>query len=84
MFSSTYHHQIDEEIKVVNKSLENFRKCLVGDKPKQWDLILLQVEFSHIELVNKNIGKTPFKIVVGYSPRGILELRELANTKGHE
>jgi hypothetical protein len=41
-FSSTHHMKIDGQTKVVNRSLSNLLRCLVGDKPKGWDFILPQ------------------------------------------
>ena len=34
MLSSSHHPQTDGQTKVVNKSLGNLLRCLVGDKPK--------------------------------------------------
>ena len=39
-FSSSHHPQTARKIEVVNKNLGNLLRCLVGDKPKGWDLIL--------------------------------------------
>lgn len=78
-FSSSYHPQIDGQIKVVSKSLGNLLQCLIGDKPKPWHLLLSQVDFSYHNLVNRSIGKIPFNVVYGFSPRGVDELKDSAN-----
>ena len=39
-FSSSHHRQANGQIKVVNNSLGTLLRCLVGDKPKGWYLIL--------------------------------------------
>ena len=62
---------------MVNRSLGNFFRCLVGDKPKGWDLILPQVEFSYDNSINRSTGSSPFQIVYGNSLRTALELRKM-------
>lgn len=42
-----------------------------------WDSVLAQAEFSYNDSVNRSTGKTPFQIVYGIHPRGILELRDV-------
>jgi hypothetical protein len=73
-FTSTYHPQIDEQTKVVNKSLGNLFISLVTEQGRQWDQILAQAEFAFNNSVNMSKGKTPFEIVYGIQPRGITEL----------
>nr|GEX89364.1 putative reverse transcriptase domain-containing protein [Tanacetum cinerariifolium] len=53
-FSSAYHPQTDGQTEVVNKSLGNLLRCLVGDHVKAWDQKLCQAEFAHNHAVNRN------------------------------
>ena len=76
-FSSSHHPQTDGQTKVVNRSLGNLLRCLVGDKPKGWDMILPQEEISFNNFVNRSTGKSPFQIVYGNSPRNVSKLRKL-------
>ena len=49
----------------MNRSLGNLLRCLVGDKPSNWEVVLAQVEFAYNNSVNRSTGKTPFEIVIG-------------------
>ena len=78
-FSSTFYLQIDGHTNVVNRSLGNLLRCLVGDKPSNWEMVLAQSEFVYNNFVNRSIGKTPFEIVTRMHPRGISNLRDVAS-----
>ena len=49
----------------------------MGEKPKGWDLILPQVEFSYNNSINRSTGRSPFQIVYGSSLRTAPELRKM-------
>ena len=53
-------------------------RCLVGNKPSNWEMVLAQAEFSFNNFVNSSIGKIPFDIVTSMKPRRISDLRDIA------
>ncbi|KAE8676682.1 putative CCCH-type zinc finger family protein [Hibiscus syriacus] len=73
-FSSAYHPQTDGQTEVVNRSLGNLLRCLAGTKPKQCDLALPQAEFAYNRSKNRTTGLSPFEIVYGQNPSGVLDL----------
>lgn len=76
-FSSAYHPQTDGQTEVVNRSLGNLLRCLVGDHVKAWDQKLSQAEFAHNHVVNRSTGFSPFQVVYSAQPRGPLDLMSL-------
>ena len=75
-FSSSHHPQTDGLTEVVNHNLGNLLRCLVGDNPKGWDMILPQVEFACNNFINRSTSKSPFQIMYGNNPRNASELRQ--------
>ncbi|KAJ9550899.1 hypothetical protein OSB04_014944 [Centaurea solstitialis] len=73
-FSSAYHPQSDGQTEVVNRSLGNLLRSLVGDNVKSWDIKLSQAEFAHNHAINRSTGYSPFQVVYGVAPRGPLDL----------
>jgi len=76
-FSSAYHPQSDGQTEVVNMSLGNLLRGLVGDQLKSWDKKLGQAEFAHNHAVNRSTKLSPFEIVYGFLPRCPLDLANL-------
>ena len=62
----------------MNRRLGNLLRCLVGDKPSNWEIVLAQAEFAYNNSVNRSTGKTPFEIVTRMQPRGVLDLRDVS------
>ena len=78
-FSSAYHPQFDGQTEVVNRSLGNLLRSLVGDQLKSWDKKLGQAEFAHNHAVNRSTKLNPFEIMYGFLPRCPLDLAKLPN-----
>nr|GEV75917.1 RNA-directed DNA polymerase [Tanacetum cinerariifolium] len=67
----------DRDVKfteVVNRSLRNLLRSLIGDNAKQWDLILPQAEFAYNRSINRTTCKSPFEVVFGRNPITPLDL----------
>ena len=73
-FSMAFHPQTDGQTKVVNRSLGNLLRCLVGETNRNWDSILPVAQLAYNSSVNRSIGASPFEVVHGYTPRKPLDL----------
>ncbi|KAI0498351.1 hypothetical protein KFK09_021592 [Dendrobium nobile] len=73
-FSLAYHPQSDGQTEVVNRTLGNLLRCLVQDKPNQWEEILSRAEFAYNAMVNRSTGKVPFDIVYTKSPNSAIDI----------
>ena len=78
-FSSAYHPQTDGQTKVVNRSLSNLLRCLVGEHVCSWEFVLPIAEFAYNSSVNKSIGMSPFEVVTGYKPRMPVDLISMSS-----
>nr|KYP52090.1 Retrotransposable element Tf2 [Cajanus cajan] len=72
-YTSAYHPQSDGQTEVVNRCLEDYLRCFVGDKTKQWPRWLAWEEFCFNTHYNQSAGMTPFKAVYGRDPPAIFK-----------
>lgn len=76
-FSSSHHPHTDGQTEVVNRSLGNLLRSLVGKNLRQWDLILTQAEFAYNRSPSQTTGTSPFFVVYGRNPIIPLDLAPL-------
>jgi len=59
---------------VINRSLGNLLRTLVGEYIKSWVLKLVTVEFSYNTTANMTTSKSPHEIVYIFRPRQPIDL----------
>lgn len=79
IFILAYHPQMDGQIEVVNRSLGNMLRCLVGNTPSNWDMALTHTKFAYNDSPNNSTGLIPFYIIYGMHPSSVFELRDIGN-----
>ena len=73
-FSTAFHPQTDGQTEIVNRSLKNLLRTLVGEHIGSWDLKLSVVEFAYNSSVNRTIGKSLHEIMYGFRRRQPIDL----------
>jgi hypothetical protein len=75
-FSIAYHPQSDGQSKAVNKYVDNYLRCMIGDKPREWVSWLHLAEYCYNTSFHYLTKLTPFEAIYGYSaPRLLTYMR---------
>lgn len=72
VFSTAYYPQSDGQTKVVNKHVENYLRCMVGDKPNEWVTWLPLDQYCYNTAFHHSTRVTPFEAMFGYLPPQLL------------
>ncbi|XP_040292346.1 zinc finger protein 420-like [Bufo bufo] len=73
LHTSVYHPQTDGLVERFNKTLKTMLKRAVSKDGKDWDLLLPYVLFGVREVPQASTGFSPFKLLYGRHPRGLLD-----------
>lgn len=66
--STTYHSQTNGQPKVVNRCLEGYLRCVVGERPKTWALWLLLAEWWFNTTYHSSTKLTLYQVLYGQPP----------------
>lgn len=72
--TSVYHPQTNGLTERFNKTLKGMLRKLVTEKPQQWHLLLNPLMFAVREVPQASTGFSPFELLYGRNPRGVLDL----------
>jgi len=67
--SSAYHPQMDGQTERVNQCMETYLRCFVHACPTKWSSWLSLAEFWYNTSSHSALGRSPFEVLYGHSPR---------------
>uniref|UniRef100_A0A672MV43 Gypsy retrotransposon integrase-like protein 1 n=1 Tax=Sinocyclocheilus grahami TaxID=75366 RepID=A0A672MV43_SINGR len=72
--TSVYHPQTDGLVERFNQTLKRMLKRVVAEDGRDWDLMIPYVLFGVREVPQASTGFTPFELLFGRQPRGLLDM----------
>lgn len=67
--SSSYHPETDGQTERVNQCLEGYLRCFAHACPRKWIQWLPLSEYWYNTSMHSALGKSPFEVLYGHSPR---------------
>ena len=77
LYSTTCHPQTDGQTEVVNRTLSQLLRTIVGKNLKTWEECLPFIEFAYNRCIHSTTSYSPFEIVYGFNPLTPLDLLSL-------
>ncbi len=72
--TSVYHPQTDGLVERFNQMLKQMLRRVVAEDGRDWDLMILYVLFGIREVPQASTEFTPFELLFGRQPRGLLDV----------
>uniref|UniRef100_K7F0Q0 ribonuclease H n=1 Tax=Pelodiscus sinensis TaxID=13735 RepID=K7F0Q0_PELSI len=72
--TTVYHPQTDRLVERFNRTLKSMLRKFVEEDPRGWDKMLPALLFAVREVPQASTGFSPFELLYGRQPRGILDL----------
>ena len=69
--SSAYHPQMDVQMEVINRVVEQYLRAFVHSRPTTWGKFLMWAEWSYNTSIHSATGVSPFEITFGRKPPNI-------------
>ncbi|KAL1263574.1 hypothetical protein QQF64_006313 [Cirrhinus molitorella] len=76
--TTVYHPQTDGLVERFNQTLKQMLKRVAAEDRKDWDLLIPYVLFGIREVPQASTGFTPFELLFGRQPRGLLDVAKEA------
>ncbi len=76
--TSVYHMQTDGLVERFNKTLKQMLRRVVAKDGRDWDLMILYMLFGVREIPQASTEFTPFQLLFGRQPRGLLDVAKEA------
>ncbi|KAI2667414.1 Retrovirus-related Pol polyprotein from transposon 17.6 [Labeo rohita] len=72
--TTVYHPQTDRLVECFNQTLKQMLRRVAAEDKRDWDLMLPYVLFGIREVPQASTGFTPFELLFGCQPRGLLDV----------
>ena len=67
--SMAYHLQTDGQTEWLNQELETYLRIYCGNRPTEWEPLILVLEFAHNNWTHETTKQTPFFLMEGYETK---------------